>query len=283
MSIESQAEPWVKIRPSRKPFDFGLAQLWQYRELLYFLAWRDVKVRYKQTFFGASWAILQPFLAMVVFTIFFGRLAGLDEDIYIPYPLFNYAALVPWTFFSSTITNAAVSLVTNGNIIKKVYFPRLTIPIAISLAGLVDFAFAFIVLLAMMVFYQVAPTINVIWLPLFMLQAFIAALGVSLWLSVLNVQYRDVRYTVPFLTQLWLFITPVVYPSSLITEPLLKTLYGLNPMTGVVEGFRWALFGAIGGNGPDAMFAVSVLVTLIIFSTGMLYFHRMERSFADMV
>jgi lipopolysaccharide transport system permease protein len=283
MSIEIPNEPWVKIRPSQKFLDLGLAQLWHYRELLYFLAWRDVKVRYKQTLFGASWAILQPFLSMVVFTIFFGRLAGLDADMSIPYPLFNYAALVPWTFFSSTITNAATSLVTNGNLIKKVYFPRLSIPIATALAGLIDFALAFVVLLAMMLFYQVAPTINVIWLPLFMLQAFMAALGVGFWLSALNVQYRDVRYTVPFLTQIWLFITPVVYPSRLITDPFLKVIYGLNPMTGVVEGFRWALFGEVGGDAPNAMLLVSVLVTLILFFTGMLYFRRMEKSFADVV
>jgi lipopolysaccharide transport system permease protein len=283
MAIEIQNEPWVKIRPSQKLLDLGLAQLWQYRELLYFLAWRDVKVRYKQTLFGASWAILQPFLSMVVFTIFFGRLAGLDSGLSIPYPLFNYAALVPWVFFSTTVTNAATSLVTNGNLIKKVYFPRLSIPIATALAGLVDFVLAFVVLLAMMLFYQVSPTINIIYLPLFILQAFMTALGVGFWLSALNVQYRDVRYTLPFLTQIWLFITPVVYPSRLITDPLLKLLYGLNPMAGVVEGFRWALFGEIGGDAPGLISGVSVLVTLLVFFTGMFYFRRMEKSFADVV
>jgi lipopolysaccharide transport system permease protein len=283
MAVETQNEPWVKIRPSQKFFDLGLEQLWQYRELLYFLAWRDVKVRYKQTFFGASWAILQPFLSMVVFTIFFGRLAGLESDMSIPYPLFNYAALVPWVFFSTTISNAATSLVTNANLIKKVYFPRLSVPIATALAGLVDFALAFIVLLGMMLFYQFVPTINIVWLPLFMLQAMMTALGISFWLSALNVQYRDVRYTLPFLTQIWLFITPVVYPSRLITDPLLKALYGLNPMSGVVEGFRWALFGEVGGDAPNLMLGVSALVTVILFFSGMLYFRRMEKTFADIV
>jgi lipopolysaccharide transport system permease protein len=283
MAIEMQNEPWVKIRPSQKFLDLGLDKLWQYRELLYFLAWRDVKVRYKQTFFGASWAILQPFLSMVVFTIFFGRLAGLESDMAIPYPLFNYAALVPWVFFSTTITNAATSLVTNANLIKKVYFPRLSVPIATALAGLVDFVLAFAVLLAMMAFYQFVPTINILWLPLFVLQAMVTALGVSFWLSALNVQYRDVRYTLPFLTQIWLFITPVVYPSRLITDPLLKTLYGLNPMAGVIEGFRWALFGEVGGDAPNLMLGVSVMVSIVVFISGMIYFRRMEKTFADVV
>jgi len=241
--------------------------------------WRDVKVRYKQTALGAAWAIIQPFFTMLVFSLFFGRLANIPSD-NIPYPLFSFAALVPWTFFANGLGQSSDSLVGNANLIKKVYFPRLVVPFAAVLSGVVDFALAFVVLLVMMLFYGRVPTINVIWLPLLLLLALITALGVGLWLSALNVEYRDVRYVVPFLTQFWLFATPIAYPSSLLSEPW-RTLYGLNPMVGVVEGFRWALVGT--DTAPGTIVLVSALAALAILISGSYYFRRMEQTFADVV
>lgn len=257
----------------------GLRELWEYRELLYFLIWRDVKVRYKQTALGAAWAVLQPLLTMLVFSLFFGRLAKLPSD-GVPYPIFAFAALVPWTFFANGLTQGANSLVGSANLIKKVYFPRLAVPAATTLAGLVDLTIAFGVLLAMMAYYGIAPTPNFVWLPAFVLLALATALGVSFWLSALNVQYRDVRYVVPFLTQFWLFATPIAYPSSLLHEPW-RTVYGLNPMVGVVEGVRWALLGVNGA--PGASIMVSVAAAIALLASGALYFRRMERRFADVV
>ncbi len=254
-------------------------ELWQYRELLYFFAWRDIKVRYKQTILGASWAILQPFLTMVIFSLFFGRLAQVPSD-GLPYPIFSYAALVPWTFFANALTQGSNSLVLSANMIKKSYFPRLALPIATVLAGMLDFGLAFLVLLGMLLYYGLVPTLNVLWLPAFVLLALVTALGVSLWLATLNVQFRDVRHTIPFLTQAWLFVTPIAYPSSLLAEPW-RTLYGLNPMAGVVDGFRWALLGAEAV--PAPMFVVSVVVALAVFVSGAVYFRRMEQSFADIL
>lgn len=254
-------------------------ELWEYRELLYFFVWRDIKVRYKQTILGAAWAIIQPFFTMVIFSLFFGRLASVPSD-GLPYPIFSYAALVPWTFFATALTQGSNSLVLNANMVKKIYFPRLTLPIATVLAGVVDFALAFLVLLGMMFFYRLTPTINVLWLPVFLLLALVTSLGVSLWLSAMNVQFRDVHYTIPFLTQAWLFITPIAYPSSLLSEPW-RTLYGLNPMAGVVEGFRWALLGTDTAPGP--MTIVSALVAMALFISGALYFRRMEQGFADVL
>lgn len=254
-------------------------ELWEHRELLYFFAWRDIKVRYKQTVMGASWAIIQPFFTMVIFSLFFGRLAGVPSD-GLPYPIFSYAALVPWSFFANALTQASNSLVLSANMVKKIYFPRLALPFATVLAGGVDFALAFVVLLGMMLYYGLAPTVNVVWLPFFLLLAIVTSLGVSLWLSAMNVQFRDVRYTVPFLTQAWLFMTPIAYPSSLLDEPW-RTVYGLNPMAGVVAGFRWALLGT--ETPPGLMTAVSALVALLLFVTGALYFRRMEQSFADVL
>jgi len=225
------------IRPSQGWVSLKLDELWEYRELLYFLTWRDIKVRYKQTLLGAAWAIIQPLFTMVVFSLFFGRLAGIPSD-GIPYPIFSFAALVPWSFFSTGLSNSSNSLVGSANLLKKVYFPRLAIPISTVLSGVIDFALAFVVLLGMMLFYGMTPTLNIVWLPLLLLLALITSLGVGLWLSALNVQFRDVRYTIPFITQAWMFITPIVYPSSLLPEPW-RTLYGINPMAGVVEGFRW--------------------------------------------
>lgn len=269
----------IRIQRSQGWVALQLKELWAYRELLYFLIWRDVKVRYKQTVLGVAWAIIQPVFTMVVFSLFFGRLAKMPSD-GIPYPLFSYAALVPWTFFAQGLTLASNSLVGSANLIKKVYFPRLSIPIAAVTSGLIDFSIAFIVLLGMMPYYGIVPTINVIWLPFLLLLTLMTSLGVSLWLSALNVQFRDVRYILPFLTQLWLFATPIAYPSSLLSEPW-RTLYSLNPMVGVVEGFRWALLGAKTAPGP--MLIGSTLAALALLVGGAFYFRRLEKTFADVV
>ena len=271
--------PLTVIEPTRGWAALKLGELWEYRELLYFLTWRDVKVRYKQTALGAAWAILQPLLTMLVFTLVFARLAKMPSD-GIPYPLFAFTALLPWQLFSYSLNQASSSLVASQQLIKKVYFPRLVIPISAVLGGLVDFALAAVVLAAMMVYYGVAPT-RAIWaLPLFILLAVATALAVGLWLSTLNVQFRDVRYAIPFLTQFWLFATPIAYPASLVPERW-RPLVGLNPMAGVVEGFRWALLGSAQTTG--AMIWVSVAVVAVLLASGLVYFRRMEKSFADVV
>ena len=271
--------PVTVITPSHGWVALRLGKVWEYRELLYFLTWRDVKIRYKQTILGAAWAVVQPFLTMVVFSLFFGRLAHVPSD-GVPYPIFSYTALVPWTFFAYGLTQASNSLVGNANLLKKVYFPRLIIPLAAVFSGVVDFILAFVVLLGMMLTYGIVPTAHLVWLPGFVLLALATSLGVGLWLSAMNVQFHDVRYTVPFLTQLWLFTTPIAYPSSLLSEPW-RTVYGLNPMVGVVEGFRWALLDTPTAPGP--MLAVSTLVALALLVSGALYFRRMEKTFADVV
>ena len=271
--------PVVRIEPSRGWISLKLRELWEYRELLYFLAWRDIKVRYKQTVLGAAWAIIQPFFTMVVFSIFFGRLAGIPSD-GVPYPIFSFAALVPWTFFANSLNQSSNSLVNNANLIQKVYFPRLAVPIASVVSGLVDFVLAFLVLLAMMLYYDMVPTLNAIWLPAFFLLALITALGVGLWLSAMNVRYRDIRYTVPFVAQFWMFATPVAYPSSLLSEPW-RTLYGLNPMVGVIEGFRWGLLGT--NTAPGPIVAMSSLMAVALLIGGAFYFRRVEKTFADVV
>ncbi len=271
--------PHIRIQPSRGWVSLRLREVWEYRELLYFLTWRDIKVRYKQTVLGAAWAIIQPFFTMVVFSLFFGNLAKIPSD-GIPYPIFSYAALVPWTFFANSLTNSSNSLVQSANLITKIYFPRLTMPFATVLSGIVDFVLAFAVLIAMMLFYNITPTTNVIWLPLFLLLALATSLGVGLWLSAMNVQFRDVRYVVPFLTQFWMFATPIAYPSSLLQEPW-HTLYGINPMVGVVEGFRWALLST--NTAPGPIILVSSLAALVILISGAYYFRRMEKTFADVV
>lgn len=272
--------PTLRIAPSKGWVPLKLKDLWEYRELLYFLVWRDIKVRYKQTALGATWAIIQPFFTMVVFSIFFGHLAKVPSD-GIPYPLFSFAALVPWTFFANGLSQSSNSLVGSGTLITKVYFPRLIIPLAAVFSGIVDFVLAFIVLLGMMVYYGLFPaTINVLWLPLFLLLALTTSLGVGLWLSALNVEYRDVRYIVPFITQFWMLATPIGYPSSLLQQPW-RTLYGLNPMVGVAEGFRWALLGTSTAPGP--IIAVSSAAAILILVTGAFYFRRMEKTFADIV
>ena len=277
--IEAAAsDPVVRIRPSSGWVSLGLTEFWEYRELLYFLTWREVLVRYKQTALGAAWAVIQPFFAMVVFSIFFGKLAKMPSD-GVPYPIWSYAALLPWQYFSNALSNASNSVVGNANLIKKVYFPRLVVPVSSVLSGVVDFAIAFVILIIMMAFYGVRPTMAIFLLPAFLLLALVTALGTSLWISALNVEYRDFRYVVPFLTQFWLFATPVVYPSSLLGEPW-RTVYGLNPMVGVIEGFRWALLGT---NPPGPMLAVSAVVACLVFVSGAYYFRRMERTFADVV
>jgi lipopolysaccharide transport system permease protein len=278
LASSSPAEPVVRIRPSRGWVALKLRDVWEYRELLYFLTWRDIKVRYKQTALGAGWAIIQPFMTMVAFSLFFGQLGKIPSD-GLPYPIFAYTALLPWTFFAYALGQSSNSLVGSSNLISKIYFPRLVIPIASVLGGVVDFAIAFLILLGMMAVYGIWPTSAIIALPLLLVLALVTALGVGLWLSALNVEYRDVRYTIPFVTQFWLFATPVAYPSSLLVEPW-RTLYGLNPMVGVVEGFRWALLGTAP---PGPLLGLSAAVSIALLVTGAFYFRRMERGFADVI
>jgi lipopolysaccharide transport system permease protein len=271
--------PIIRIEPTEGWISLKLRELWEFRELLYFLIWRDVKVRYKQTVLGIGWALIQPFFSMVVFSIFFGGLAKVPSD-GIPYPIFSLTALVPWAFFANGLGKASNSLVGNSNLIKKVYFPRLSIPIANVLSGLIDLILAFVMLIGMLFYYRIMPTTNVIWLPLFVLLALITSLGVSLWLSAMNVQFRDVQYVIPFITQLWLFITPIAYPSSLLSETW-RTVYAINPMVGVVEGFRWALLGT--NTDLSSTIVVSSIVACILLVSGAFYFRRLERTFADVV
>lgn len=260
-------------------FTASLRELWEHRDLVYFLCWRDIKVRYKQTALGVAWAVLQPLFTVLVFTLFFGRLARIPSD-NIPYPVFALAGLVPWGFFSNALSQAANSIVNSAGLITKVYFPRLAVPLATVLAGAVDFGVTLLLLACMMAWYRIQVTWALLWLPAFALIAAIAALGIGLWLSALNVKYRDVRYVLPFATQLWMLATPIVYPSSLLPEPW-RTLYGINPMAGVVEGFRWCL---VNGNGPFPQIVfVSALISCLFLISGGLYFRATERSFADLI
>jgi lipopolysaccharide transport system permease protein len=271
--------PHIRIEPSKGWISLGLKDLWQYRELLFFLTWRDIKVRYKQTTLGAAWAVIQPLFTMLVFTLFFGRLAKVPSD-GIPYPLFSYTALLPWQLFAYALTESSNSVVANERLITKVYFPRLVVPLASILAGLVDFAIAFALLIGMMVWYGVKPTWAVFTLPFFVIFTMATALGVGLWLSALNVQYRDVRYTLTFIVQFWLIASPVAYSSTLVPARW-RPFYGLNPMAGVIEGFRWALLGK--AQSPGAILWVSVVVVGVILVGGLYYYRRMEKTFADMV
>ncbi|HWP45327.1 MAG TPA: ABC transporter permease [Blastocatellia bacterium] len=271
-------EPLIRIRPGRKWVALNLADLWAYRELLYFLTWRDVKVRYKQTLLGAAWAIIQPLFAMIIFTLFFGRFAGIPSD-GVPYPIFAYAALLPWTFFSNALTNSGNSLVGSAHLITKVYFPRMIIPGAAVAAGLVDLAIAFLVLAALMIYYGVPLTLSALMLaPLVALTALLA-LGVGMWMSALNVKYRDVRYALPFLIQLWMFASPIIYPSSMLPERW-RWLLAMNPLTGIIEGHRAALFGR---KFDWIALAISAAITLAVLIYSAYTFRRMERSFADVV
>ncbi len=268
-----------RIEPSRGWVSLRLSEVWEYRELLWFLTMRDIRVRYKQTVLGAAWAILQPLLTMVLFSVFFGRLAKMPSD-GIPYPIFCYAAMAPWSFFANGLAQSSNSLVGSANLITKVYFPRLTIPLASVASGLIDFGLAFLVLLGMMWHYGTWPGREVIWLPLLLMLALVTALGAGLWLSALNVQFRDVKYVVPFIVQFWMLATPIAYPSSLLSGGW-RIIYGLNPMAGVVEGFRWALLGSRSSPGPLVVASAGAAVLLLI--SGAFYFRRMERTFADNV
>jgi lipopolysaccharide transport system permease protein len=277
--LDTEEIPVTFIKPSRGWVLLRVKDVWAYRELLYFLVWRDLKVRYKQTVLGVLWAVIQPFFLMVVFSLFFGKLARMPSE-GIPYPIFAYAALLPWSYFAQSLTSCSNSLIGSSHLITKVYFPRLIIPISSVISGIVDFAISFSILLAMMFYYKIFPNLMILLLPFLILMAMATALGAGLWLTALNVKYRDIRYTTSFLTQFWFFATPVVYPSSLIPERW-RLLYGLNPMVGVIEGFRVALLGKGQIVGP--MFMVSVIVILFLLITGMFYFRRMEKMFADVI
>ncbi len=276
----------VHIKPTRGWASLNLRDLWIYRELVYFMIWRDLKVRYKQTVLGVTWAILQPFLQMVVFSIFFGYLAGVPTDNGIPYPIFTYVALLPFTLFTKALNDASRSLVGHQNMVTKIYFPRLILPLSSVLGGLVDFALAFIVLIGLMIYYSITGGFHFIinaawlWLPFFILLALVTALGVALWLSALYVQYRDVGYVLPFLSEFWKFVSPVVYSATMIPEQW-QMLYSINPMVGVINGFRWALLGAPSPIGMGLL--VSTIVAIILLASGLVYFRRMERTFADTI
>jgi lipopolysaccharide transport system permease protein len=272
------APVFTRLQPGTGWAPLNLAEVWAYRDVLYFLTWRDVKVRYKQTALGAAWAIIQPFFAMVVFSLFFGRLAGISSE-GLPYPIFVYSALVPWMYFANAVTQASNSLVAHENMLKKVFFPRVIVPLSAVAGGLVDFAIAFALLIVMMIYVGSMPTVAVWAVPFLILLAATTALAVALWLSALNVYYRDVRYVLPFLVQSWLFATPIIYPSGLVPERW-RLLLGLNPMAGVVEGFRWALLRR---PPPGPMFIVSVATVILLLVSGLFFFRRVERSFADEV
>jgi lipopolysaccharide transport system permease protein len=278
LSVKPQEDVMI-LRPSRGWSALNLRDLWLYRELVYFLTWRDIKVRYKQTVLGAGWAILQPLINMVVLSVIFGNFAKMPTE-GVPRPIFTFAALLPWGLFSKALNDAGRSMLSNRSMITKIYFPRLIIPLSSVLGGVVDFLIQMGILVLMMIYYGFAPTLNVWALPFFLLLALATALGFGLWLSALNVLYRDVNYILPFLTQLWVLVTPVAYSSEVVPEQW-RLLYALNPMVGVVEGFRWALLGT--ETGPGIHMVLSVVISLVLLVTGMYYFRRMERTFADMV
>ena len=271
--------PVLRITPPTRWWALPFGELWNYRELLYFFVWRDVKVRYKQTAIGAAWAVLQPFLAMLVFTLFFGKLAHIPSE-GLPYPVFSYSGLLPWMYFAASLQTATNTIVENQRVVTKVYFPRLTLPLSSVLSGLVDFGISFLMFVAMMIYYHMRPSITMLWLPAFLLLAVLTALGVGLWLSAMNAIYRDVRYVLPFLVQFWMFASPVVYPASLMPAKW-RWVYGLNPMTGVIEGFRWSLAGR--GDAPGHLILVSSGVVLLVLLGGVAYFQRMETTIADVV
>ena len=269
----------ILIQPSKGLFNFDLRELWQYNELLYFLVWKEVKVRYKQTIIGGAWAIIQPLLTMVIFTIIFGRLAKIPSD-GMPYPVFTYTALLPWMLFAQALTRSGGSLVSNANLITKVYFPRLLVPLSAALAPIVDFVVSFLILLGMLAWYGIPPTLGILALPFFLALTLVTAISVHLWLAPINVKYRDVAHTLPFLSQILMYASPVVYPLSMIPEKW-QFLYSINPMVGVIEGFRWALLGK---QSPNFMaMAISVIVVMALFLGGILYFKKMEQTFADVI
>jgi lipopolysaccharide transport system permease protein len=271
--------PVLRITPPTGWQLLPAEELWHYRELLYFFVWREIKIRYKQTAIGAAWAVLQPFLTMLVFSLFFGKLAHISSE-GLPYPIFYYSALLPWMYFASSLQNATSSIVDNQRVITKVYFPRIALPLSAVLSGLVDFGISFLLFVVMMVYYRIHPTVALIWLPAFLLLAVLTALGVGLWLSAMNAIYRDVRYVVPFLINFWMLASPVGYGSSIVPEKW-RWLYGLNPMAGVIEGFRWSLAGH--GMPPGRLLIASTAVVLAVLGTGIAYFQKMETTVADVV
>lgn len=277
------AVPHIIIKPSKGWISLQLDRVWQYRELLYFLVWRDIKVRYKQSVLGILWIAIQPVMTMVVFTFLFGNLLSVPTG-GIPYPIFVYSALLPWQYFANSLTRSSTNLVDNSQLITKVYFPRLIIPFSGVFSGLVDFLVAFVVLILLMAYYKIQPTAAIIFLPGFLLLAMITALGFGLWLSALNVRFRDIKHLVPFIVQLWMYLTPVIYSSLMIPEQF-RFLLALNPMTGVVAGFRWALLGNAFGDAtpPGDLFPISILIALLVFVSGMIYFRYTERTFADII
>jgi lipopolysaccharide transport system permease protein len=269
----------LRITPPSRWWELPFGEMWDYRELLYFFVWRDIKIRYKQTAIGAAWAVLQPFLTMLVFSLFFGKLAHIPSQ-GLPYPIFYYSALLPWMYFAGALQSATNTIVENQRLITKVYFPRLILPFSSVLSGLVDFGISFLMFAAMMIYYGIRPTAGILWLPVFLLLAVLTALGVGLWLCALNAIYRDVRYVLPFLVQFWMFASPVAYPSSLVPEKW-RWLYGLNPMAGVIEGFRWSLAGK--GEPPGHLIFVSAGVVAAVLLSGIAYFQKMETTIADVV
>ncbi|MGO9639765.1 MAG: ABC transporter permease [Candidatus Acidiferrales bacterium] len=279
LAPQTLAASVVRIAPRKGWFALDLGEAWAYRELLYFFVWRDIKVRYKQTFIGAAWAVLQPFLTMLVFSLFFGKLAKFNSQ-GLPYPIFYYCALLPWTYFATALQNSSSIVVDQQQVITKVYFPRIVLPFSAVVSPLVDFVIAFAMLVVMMVYYRIVPTMAILWLPGFLLLAILTALGAGLWLSALNALYRDVRYVVPFLVQFWLFASPVAYSSSIVPARW-RWLYGLNPMTGVIEGFRWSLTGH--GQPPSGLLAASTAAVLFVVFSGLVYYHAMEGTIADVV
>jgi lipopolysaccharide transport system permease protein len=279
VAVASAEIPVLRIAPPSRWWVLPIAELWEYRELLYFFVWRDIKIRYKQTAIGAAWAILQPFLTMLIFSLFFGRLAHINSE-GLPYAIFYYSALLPWMYFAASLQNATNTIVENQRLITKVYFPRLALPLSAVLSGLVDFAISFCMFIVLMVYYRIAPTTAFLWLPVFLLLAILTALGVGLWLSAMNAIYRDIRYVVPFLVQFWLFASPVAYPASLVPAKW-RWLYGLNPMAGVIEGVRWSLTGQ--GNPPGRLIIVSSLVVIAVLLSGIAYFQKVESTVADVV
>ena len=276
-------EHQVVIEPSRGWFSLQLGAIWQYRELLYFLVWRDIKVRYKQTALGVMWVLLQPVVSMIVFTILFGYLLQVPSG-EVPYPIFAFAGLLPWTYFASSINKSSTCLVLNTNLVTKVYFPRMVIPISSVFSGFVDFAIGFLVLVVLMFYFRAPPTYTILFLPAFLLLAMVTALGFGLWLSALNVRYRDINYLVPFMIQIWMYLTPVIYGVELIPEPY-RFLLALNPMTAVVEGFRWALLSPHLGSAqaPGWVLLISFLISISVLISGAVYFRRTERTFADII
>jgi lipopolysaccharide transport system permease protein len=271
--------PVMRIAPPSRWWEMPFVELWKFRELVYFFVWRDIKIRYKQTAIGAAWAVLQPFLTMLIFSLFFGRLAHIPSE-GLPYPIFYYSALLPWMYFAASLQNATNTIVENQRLITKVYFPRLALPLSAVLSGLVDFGVSFLMFIVMMIYYGIRPGAAVLWLPVFLMLAILTALGVGLWLSALNAIYRDVRYVLPFLVQFWMFASPVVYASSLVPVKW-RWLYGLNPMAGVIEGFRWSLTGR--GDPPGRLILVSGIVVIAVLVSGIGYFQKMETTVADVV